>query len=135
MSDTDRIAAYIALADEELAAARSLTSIAPRQAAYFIQQAAEKAARAVLTATGVPFGTSHNLGQMAAALPEDHPLRAAINALDKFSTAATKYRYPSPAGRLAAPPSGDELTAGIVEVGAFIEEVKRYVQLQSPPRQ
>jgi hypothetical protein len=134
MSDTDRIAAFIALADEELTAARSLISIAPRQAAYFIQQAAEKASRAVLTTAGVPFGTSHNLGQMAAALPEDHPLRPAINALDRFSTAATKYRYPSPTGRLAAPPSKDELTAGIAEVRTFIEEVRRHVQFQLPPR-
>jgi hypothetical protein len=33
MSDAERIASFIALADEELTAARSLTSVAPRQAA------------------------------------------------------------------------------------------------------
>jgi HEPN domain-containing protein len=127
MSDAERIASFMALAEEELTAARSLASIAPRQAAYFIQQAAEKASRAVLTAAGIAFGTSHSLGQMSAALPSDHPLRVAINSLDKFSTAATKYRYPSPAGRLADPPSTESLAAGVAEVRGFIEQVKRHL--------
>jgi hypothetical protein len=105
MSDAERIASFIKLADEELTAAHLLTSVAPRQAPYFIQQAAGKASRALLTAAGISFGTSHSLGQMSAALPSDHPLRVAVGSLDKFSTTATKYRYPSPAGRLADPPS------------------------------
>jgi len=113
-------------AEEELSAARLLMSGAPRQAAYFVQQAAEKATRAVLTAAGVPFGTSHNLGQMAAALPPAHPMRMAINALDKYSSAATKYRYPSPAGRLANARTSKEVASAIDEVAAFIAQVKDY---------
>lgn len=46
MSDADRIAAIMRLAEEELAAARLLSATAPRQAAYFLQQAAEKTERA-----------------------------------------------------------------------------------------
>ncbi len=124
MSDADRVAAFLALADEELLAARILASSSPRQAAYFVQQAAEKAARAVLTAAGVPFGTSHNLGQMAAALPSVHPMRAAIQALDRYSVAATKYRYPTATGRLAAPPESSALSADLEEIAAFIASVK-----------
>jgi len=127
MSDADRIVAFITLAEEELAAARLLAKPASRQAAYFIQQAAEKAARAILIAAGVPFGTGHNLGQMAAALPATHTLRDAINALDKHSVAATRYRYPSPAGRLADVPTVEAVESGIEEVGAFIERVKRHL--------
>ena len=123
MSDAERIASFIALAEEELSAARLLMSGAPRQA---VQQAAEKATRAVLTAAGVPFGTSHNLGQMAAALPPAHPMRMAINALDKDSSAATKYRYPSPAGRLANARTSKEVASAIDEVAAFIAQVKDY---------
>ena len=126
MSDAERIASFIALAEEELSAARLLMSGAPRQAAYFVQQAAEKATRAVLTAAGVPFGTSHNLGQMAAALPPAHPMRMTINALDKYSSAATRYRYPSPAGRLANAPKSEEVASAIDEVAAFIVQVKDY---------
>jgi HEPN domain-containing protein len=83
MSDADRIRAFLRLADEELNAARLLAKSARRQAAYFVQQAAEKATRAVLTASGIAFGTSHNLGQMAVTLPVEHPLRDAVAALEK----------------------------------------------------
>jgi HEPN domain-containing protein len=72
MSADRRIAAFLTLADEELNAARLLANGAPRQAAYYIQQAVEKAARALLTTEGIPFGTGHNLGMMAAALPAGH---------------------------------------------------------------
>jgi HEPN domain-containing protein len=72
MSADRRIAAFLALADEELAAAKMLANGAPRQSAYYIQQSAEKGARALLTAAGVPFGTGHNLGLMASALPAEH---------------------------------------------------------------
>ena len=75
MSADRRIAAFLTLADEELHAARILAGGAPRQAAYYIQQAAEKTARALLTAAGIPFGTGHNLGLMASALPAGHPLK------------------------------------------------------------
>lgn len=69
----ERIAAFLRLAEEAERAAGLLVQAGPRQAAYFLQQCAEMLARAVLTAAGVPFGPGHNLGQMAAALPRDHP--------------------------------------------------------------
>lgn len=94
MSADRRIAAFLTLADEELHAATILAGGAPRQAAYYIQQAAEKAARALLTAAGVPFGTGHNLGLMASALPAGHPLKQRVAGLDRHSGAATLYRYP-----------------------------------------
>jgi hypothetical protein len=131
MSDAERIASFIKLADEELTAAHLLTSVAPRQAPYFIQQAAGKASRALLTAAGISFGTSHSLGQMSAALPSDHPLRVAVGSWTSFSTAATKYRYPSPAGRLADPPSEQRLAADMTEVQAFVDQVKQHLGVKS----
>lgn len=98
MSAAERIAAFLQLAEEELTAARSLAKTARRQSAYFCQQCAEKLARAILAHEGALFGTGHNLGQMAAALPAEHPWRAKLNALDKHSPAATRYRYPGPTG-------------------------------------
>jgi hypothetical protein len=62
MSASKRIEAFLTLASEELGAAKILAGSAPRQAAYYVQQAAEKATRAHLTAAGVPFGAGHNLG-------------------------------------------------------------------------
>jgi HEPN domain-containing protein len=125
MSADRRIAAFLTLADEELRAARMLAEGAPRQAAYYIQQAAEKATRALLTAAGIPFGTGHNLGLMASALPAGHPLKPRVNGLDRHSSAATMYRYPSPAGRLPPLPGTATLNEDIADLEAFILEVRK----------
>jgi HEPN domain-containing protein len=133
MSAAERIAAFLQLAQEELDSARALRVTARRQAAYFCQQSAEKIARAILTHAGALFGTGHNLGQMAATLPADHPWRDKLNALDKHSPAATRYRYPGPTGRLAEPPSAERLQEDIRELAALLEEARRYVTLPMRP--
>src|SRR5208282_5295150 len=125
MSADKRIAAFLTLAAEEIQAAKLLADAAPRQAAYYVQQAAEKAARALLTAAGIPFGTGHNLGLMASALPAEHPLKQRVAGLDRHSSAATLYRYPSPGGRLPPLPDGATLSADIADVDAFIAEVRK----------
>jgi HEPN domain-containing protein len=127
MSAAERIAAFLQLAEEELDAARGLSTTGRRQAAYFCQQSAEKIARAILTHAGVLFGTGHNLGQMAHALPPEHPWRDKLNALDKHSPAATRYRYPGSTGRLAEPPTPAQLADDIREIAALLDEAKRYV--------
>lgn len=108
-------------------AARRLIDESPRQAAYFCQQCAEKIVRAILTAEGIPFGTSHNLGQMAAALDDAHPWRAKLAALDKHSPAATRFRYPSPTGRLFNPPAPDDLRADTEELSRLLVEAQERV--------
>ena len=127
MSARERMVAFLQLAEEEMTAARSLSGTARRQAAYFCQQAVEKIARAILTDAGVPFGTGHNLGQMAAALPKEHPWREKLNAFDKHSPAATRYRYPSPTGRLFEPPDAEALRRDIDEIEALLGEAKRHL--------
>ena len=127
MSASRRIEAFLTLASEELGAARILAGSAPRQAAYYIQQAAEKATRALLTAASVPFGTGHNLGLMASALPDGHPLKPRVAGLDRHSSAATLYRYPSPAGRLPPLPDISTLNSDIADVSAFVAEVRAFL--------
>src|SRR5262245_49020719 len=129
MSARERASAFIQLATEELAAAKGLSSTGRRQAAYFCQQAAEKIARALLADAGVLFSTGHNLGQMAAALPAEHPFRARLNALDKHSPAATRYRYPGPTGRLAEPPRTEQLQEDIRELTDLLEDARQYLKL------
>lgn len=118
------MAAFLQLAGEELAAARTLCGPLPRQSAYFAQQAVENIARAVLAHEGIPFGTSHNLGQMAANLPPGHAFRPRIAALDRLSPAATTYRYPAPAGRLASPPSRADLQADLGEIESLLRDAR-----------
>ena len=132
MGTAERIAAFLQLAQEELDSARTQRGTARRQAAYFCQQSAEKIARAILTHEGVLFGTGHNLGQMAASLPSDHPWRAKLNALDKHSPAATRFRYPGPTGRLAEPPAAKQLEDDIRELSVLLEEARSFVGHGSP---
>lgn len=126
MSAADRITAFLRIAQEELDAARALRVTGPRQSAYFCQQCAEKIARAILAHASALFGTGHNLGQMAASLPDGHPWREKLRGLDKHSPAATRYRYPGPTGRLAPPPSAEQLADDIRELAMLLEDARRF---------
>lgn len=121
-----RVAAFLTLAEEEAGAAEQLIDAFPRQAAYQLQQSVEKVARAILAHENVPFGTSHNLGQMAAAIPVGHAWRDALMVFDRLSPAATRYRYPAPGGRIPPPPSGDELHNDLVEIRILIERARHF---------
>jgi HEPN domain-containing protein len=131
MSGDKRIAAFMQVAEEELKAARLLARGAPRQCGFYIQQAAEKMARAILSKEGIRFGTSHSLGQMAALLSPEHVWRERIMTLDRLSPLATKYRYPLESGRLPPPPTIQQLEADIKELARLLAEARRWLGL--PP--
>ncbi len=122
-----RIDAFLRLADEELQAARQLVRPLPRQAAFLTQQCAEKIARAILTGAGVKYGTGHHLGQMAEALPAEHPWTEKILALNKLSPAATRYRYPSTEGRLFEPPATSCLQQDVEELADLLKEATGFL--------
>lgn len=126
MSADDRVRAFVALAHEELEAARVLAKVARRQAAYYLHQSVEKTARAILTRAGIEFGTGHNLGMMAGRLPADHPFRSRIMEFDRLSAASTKYRYPTPTGRLPEPPSTAAIEKDIVAIAKLLDDVERF---------
>ena len=101
MSAQRRIEAFFALADRGLRTANILFDEDQLEdATLFVQQVAERVARALLTHAGVAFGTSHNLGQMADALPPGHPFKERLRGFDAFSTAGTVFLPPW----LEAPP-------------------------------
>jgi HEPN domain-containing protein len=127
MSADRRIAAFFDLADRGLKSAELLFHNGQfEDAAYFAQQVVERVARGLLTKAGVPFGTSHNLGQMASALPERHPFKSRINGFDALSSAATKYRYPTASGWLPETPDVESLRKTLDEVSALVREAKAY---------
>jgi len=122
-----RIDAFVLLAEEELQAARQLVRQSPRQAAYHTQQCAEKIARAILTDAEVKFGTGHNLRQMAVALPAEHPWIDKIRPLDRFSPAATRYRYPSADGQLFDPPDTQQIQQDIEKLADLLKEAVSFL--------
>jgi HEPN domain-containing protein len=127
------IASYFELAEEGLTTANILFREHQfRDAAYYAQQVAERIARALLTHAEKPFGNIHNLGQMAESLPVAHPLRSRIKALDELSPAATRFRYPSPAGRLAEPPPKEVIRKTLDDLAGLLRDTKTYVYGPQP---
>lgn len=122
---TRHVTSYITLAKEDLAVAAKLMADHPRHAAFNIEQAAEKLLKAVLTAEGIRFPASHHqLGALAALLPEAHLWRADLMAFDDFTSYATALRYPKPGGGLPSDPEDADLKQGWAEVSALVGEIE-----------
>jgi HEPN domain-containing protein len=121
-----KLTALLTLAAEDLALASEPTT-PPRPAAYHLSQAAEKLARAICEFEGIPVGTTHNIGQIGALLPVDHPMRPLVEARNYQSSASTRYRYPDPAGRVPQPPAAEEIRRRLADVTEFKEVVERFV--------
>ena len=131
MSAERRIDAYFTLAERGLRSARILFRDGQLEdTALFIQQVVERIARALLTQAGVPFGTSHNLAQMASALPDGHVFGDRVRAFDDLSTAVTAYRYPTSSGRLQRPPSASDLSRKLEQAEQLLRDAKAYVHPQ-----
>jgi HEPN domain-containing protein len=127
MSDANRVAAFLVLAGEDLEAARLLKVGVPRQAAFFLQQAAEKIGKALLIREGVDPARIHAIGRLAAELPDAHPLKSDLMALDRLSVYATATRYPSPTGSLSRAPEQGVLESEIRVIAALLERAGAFL--------
>src|SRR5260221_14124139 len=88
MANPKRVQALLALADEDLGAARILLGFSMRTARYHVQQSAEKAVKALLEHRGINPGREHRFELLAEMLPEGDPWRSRIQSLDELSPAA-----------------------------------------------
>jgi HEPN domain-containing protein len=104
MSAEVLIASYLRIAKEDLAGARQLASTGNRNAMYLCSQAAEKIIRAVLTSEGRNAGIKHQLDELVDLIPDENPLKPGPRVIQNLTDYATSYRYPSPKGRIKAPP-------------------------------
>jgi HEPN domain-containing protein len=86
------------LAHEEMKAAEMLLESLPRQSAFFQQQAAEKLLRAVLEVERISAGPTPNLRTLTDLLDADNPMKPEFLAVEEWSSAATRFRYPSGSG-------------------------------------
>ena len=100
---------YFDIAKEDIEAAERLLNYVPRAAAYHLEQAAEKMVKAVLVAEGEDPGASHDIATLVDMLPTGHEWKADLAALSPLSRFATSFRYPTPTGRVPAPPDAAEL--------------------------
>ena len=125
------VAAFLALARNDLGTARAIIQSFPGNAAFHCQQAAEKLVKAVLVREGIREGIRlHRIGDLAAMLPDEHPWRSELEGLDQFSDAATAYRYPGMNGMLADPPEAGVLVSTIDHIETLLIRIEDW--LRSP---
>ena len=120
---SDKAASFIELARKDLALAKLIRTSDPGNAAFHLQQAAEKLAKAVLTIEEIVFGVGHHIGALAGALPDNNVFRADLASFDRFSSFATATRYPLPGGGMPRLPTKQFLEQGIKEVSSLVGEI------------
>jgi uncharacterized protein len=104
-----RIRAYLDLAEQDLDAGAVLAKAGNRYAAYHCQQAVEKLLKALLLRYGIEAGVEHRLDVLLSRLDEAKTSeagtwKAALGQFERYSPFATTFRYPTPGGRIPAPP-------------------------------
>ena len=125
MSAEVLIASYLRIANEDLAGARQLAATGNPNAMYLCSQAAEKVIRAVLTSEGKNAGIKHQLDELVDMIPDENPMKPALRAIQDLTDYATSYRYPSPKGRIKAPPSKAAFEQDAGAVQAALQEAAR----------
>ncbi|SOD89821.1 hypothetical protein [Caenispirillum bisanense] len=123
MRDID---ALLSLARRDLDDARANAPERPWLAAYSLEHAARKMTMAVLAKAGAPhrFGTS--IREMAIRLPEDHPWRRDLLALDPLSGARDAYLYPTKAGEVPDHPTAGQVQADAQRLAALLDRATEW---------
>ncbi len=100
----------------------------PDQAAYHVQQAAEKLTKAALVALQKRPRKGHEIGAFAKRLPATFVYRERFLALGRFTKFVWVHRYPDEAGAPPEPePSAAEARAWIVEIEALKTDFERWL--------
>ena len=101
----------------------------PEQAAYHVQQAAEKLTKAVLVAVQKRPRKGHQIGEFAKRLPTSFPDRERFLALDRFSDYVWAHRCPEEDLSRPPPPvpSVAEARAWIAEVETLKADFERWL--------
>ena len=101
----------------------------PDQAAYHVQQAAEKLTKAALVAHVVRPRKGHKIQEFTPLLPQSFPLKDRFRRLERFSDYAWAHRYPEEPGQEPIPePSVAEAEAWLDEVAALKADFERWLE-------
>ena len=107
--------------ERDLAAAQKCNEgddAVPDQAAYHVQQAAEKLTKAALVAQQLRPPKGHEIQKLTPLLAQDFPLKARFRRLERFSDYAWAHRYPTYPGQEPLP------EPSVAEAGAWLDEVR-----------
>lgn len=121
--------AFLDLATADLAHAKANLRAFPRHAAFTLQQACEKIVKAILSAEGVAFpATSHQLDALVSRISGQNPFRADLLGLSHLTSAATRYRYPTPRGDVPADPPVGEMAEDLQSLQLLLPEVRAWLR-------
>ncbi|HLJ63979.1 MAG TPA: HEPN domain-containing protein, partial [Stellaceae bacterium] len=126
---TKRAQSLIVIAEKDLSHATDVLRTHPQHAAFSAQQAAEKLMKAVLEREGVSYpSTTHQLFELVSLIPKTNPFRADLMPLGPLTTAATKYRYPTPRGEAPEDPDPDEIENDLARIRRLLPEIKAWLR-------
>lgn len=94
---------------------------------FHAQQAAEKALKAVLVARGTEPPYTHDLGALAAVMPDDLSLDVSGNDLGDLTTYATGPRYVLDVGTETEDPTWAEAERAVAVAGRILAAVRTYL--------
>jgi uncharacterized protein len=97
----------------------------PSRAAFHVQQAAEKLAKAALAAHRIRPEKTHEIGDVAERLPDDFALKPRLLELERLSGYAVAFRYPG--GPSVAVPAASEIEQWIAGIEALKAEFERWL--------
>lgn len=101
----------------------------PDQAAYHVQQAAEKLTKAALVAHKIRPRKGHKIGEFAKRLPATFADRNRFLALERFTRFVWMHRYPDEADAAAEPePAATDVQARIAEIAALKADFERWLE-------
>lgn len=120
-----KVESLLDLAERDIAHATDNLSSYPAYAAMSVQQAAEKMIKAALEVEGVSYpATSHQLDVLISHVPAANPFKADFAPLARLTSAATRYRYPTPRGEVPEDPPPVETKADMDAVKLLLPEVR-----------
>jgi HEPN domain-containing protein len=126
-----KVASYLELARRDLAHAADTLEKHPANAAFSVQQAAEKIIKAVLTRDGVLFPvTTHQLDLLVGLLPGDHLWRADLLDWVGLTSAATVYRYPTANDDIPRDPDRATIARYILSIRTLLPEIADWCREQ-----
>jgi HEPN domain-containing protein len=121
--------AFLDLAAADLAHAKANMRGFPRHAAFTLQQASEKIIKGILGAEAIAFpGTSYQLDDLVSRIPLSNPFRADLLALGHLTSAATRYRYPTPRGDVPEDPPATEMAEDLQSLQLLLPEVGAWLR-------
>lgn len=128
--NADIVHEWLAIVEEDLIAAANCAHgrpPVPKQAAFFVHQAAEKLVKAVLVARDIRPHHTHDIAQLIELVPKTHPGRLGLLQLRRFTRYAVVFRYPLEEPATERIPEQADIDGWIAEIKALKADFEHWI--------